>query len=61
METGRNERTRSIVNEIKDTDEYWNEILFTVCKGVPSEMAALKRYDVFDFFDYIENKNKSTI
>jgi hypothetical protein len=39
-------------------DVYWNDILYSVCKGDLSQMAELKKFDIFDFFDYIENKTK---
>ena len=40
-------------------DKFWNDLIYTVCDGKPSEMAALKKYDdIIDFFNYIENKSK---
>jgi hypothetical protein len=47
------------VNDIAELDKYYNELIFTVCKGSPTEMNELKRFDVFDFFDYIDNKSKN--
>lgn len=46
------------MSEVIETNKYWNEMIFRVCDGKASEMAALRKYDIFDFFDYIENKNK---
>ena len=37
-------------------DKYFNDLLYSVCEGKVSEMTELKRFDVFDFFDYITNK-----
>jgi hypothetical protein len=38
-------------------DKYWNELLYSVCDGKANEMNALKKFDIIDFFDYIENKS----
>jgi hypothetical protein len=40
-------------------DKYWNELIFSICKGSAVEMRELKKYDIFDFFDYIDNKSKN--
>jgi hypothetical protein len=50
---------RSIANEIKENNRYWEDFLFTLCAGDASEMMILKRYDIFDFFEFVENKMKS--
>lgn len=39
-------------------DKYWNELLFSICKGNVSDIKELKSFDIFDFFDYIENATK---
>ena len=39
-------------------DKYWNDLIYNICDGNASEMMALKKYDIFEFFDYIENKTK---
>jgi hypothetical protein len=38
-------------------DKNWNELIYNVCKGNAGEMMALKKYDIMDFFDYVNNKN----
>ena len=45
------------MDDIADLDKYYNELIYTVCKGSPGEMNELKRFDIFDFFAYINNKN----
>lgn len=47
-----------IKKEIDDLDAYWNDLLFSVCDGKAGEMNELKRFEIMDFFDYIENKSK---
>lgn len=39
-------------------DTYWNELIFSVCKGDVSQMKDLKTFDIVDFFDYVNNKTK---
>jgi len=46
------------VNEIEATDKYWNDLLFNITEGNASEMLALKRFDIFEFFAYVDNKMK---
>jgi hypothetical protein len=52
------ERTYSIIKEIEELEKYWNELLFTVTDGKASEMHALKKYDIIEFFSYVDNKIK---
>ena len=40
-------------------DKYWNDLLFNVTDGNAAEMAALKRFDIFEVFDYIESRTES--
>jgi hypothetical protein len=47
----------SITNDIKESDIFWNEFIYKLCKGDAVQMREIKKMDVFDFFDYIENKN----
>jgi len=47
-----------INKEIDELDTYWNDLLFAVCDGKASEINELKRFEIIDFFDYIENKSK---
>jgi len=44
---------------MEETDRYWNDLLFNVTEGNASEMAALKKFDIFEFFGYVENKMKN--
>jgi hypothetical protein len=39
-------------------DTYWNDLLYSVCKGDVSQMTDLKRFEIVDFFDYVNNKTK---
>jgi hypothetical protein len=48
----------SITNGIKEDDKFWNEFLYTLCKGDVSQIREIKKLDVFEFFDYVENYEK---
>jgi len=39
-------------------DNYWNELIYSVCDGKAGEMNELKKFDIMDFFDYVDNKMK---
>lgn len=39
-------------------DVFWDELIFNTCGGNAAEMAALRKFDIIDFFSYIENKNR---
>jgi hypothetical protein len=49
---------RSIDKDAKELNKYWEDFLFTLCAGNASEMTALKKYEIFEFFEYVENKMK---
>jgi len=36
----------------------YNELIFNHCDGDPAKMEALRRFDIFDFFAFIENNEK---
>jgi len=36
-------------------DEFWNDLLYSVCGSDVGNMTGMKKMDVFDFFDYIKN------
>ena len=39
-------------------DKYWNDFIYSLCEGNASEITALKHFDIWDFFNYVENKIK---
>ena len=39
-------------------DGYWNDLIRSATGGNASEIMALKRFDIMDFFDYVDNKLK---
>lgn len=43
---------------MKELDDYWNDLIFSVSGGNASEMIALRKFDIMDFFDYVDNKMK---
>lgn len=51
-------RNYLIKKEIEELDKYWNELVYEVCTGDASEMNALKKFNIFDFFDFVDNKMK---
>ena len=48
----------SMTNEKIALDKYWNELLFSTCKGNAGSINELKRFDIYDFFSYIDNAIK---
>ena len=46
------------MNDIIESDNFWNELVYNVCKGNATEMRTLNEYDIFDFFSFIENREK---
>lgn len=36
----------------------YDELIFTHCAGDPVKIAELKRFDIFDFFSFLENNEK---
>jgi phosphorylcholine metabolism protein LicD len=51
-------KLKSIADEIKEMDKYWNDMVFTICKGDPGQMREVVKFDIFEFFAFVENKTK---
>ena len=51
-------KLKSIAEEIKDIDKFWNDFVYTICKGDPVEMREVVKFDIFDFFAFVENKSR---
>lgn len=49
----------SIINQIKDDDQFWSKLIYDACRGDAVQMRELKQMDVFDFFDYIDRDGGS--
>lgn len=47
-----------IKKEVEEMDKFWNDLIFAVCDGRATEMNELKKFEIMEFFDYIENKSK---
>ncbi|MEN6568977.1 MAG: hypothetical protein ABFC18_03090 [Rikenellaceae bacterium] len=45
------------MNKSKELDRYWDDTLFDIASGDPVRMASLKRYDIFEFFSYMEKED----
>jgi hypothetical protein len=45
----------SIEDEIREWDKYWNDLIYTMCEGDPVQMSTVVRFDIFDFFAFVEN------
>lgn len=43
---------------IEEADGYWNEYIYNICEGDIKNMREMKKMDVFEFFDYVQNKMK---
>ena len=50
--------TRSIQNRIVEDEKYWDDLIYTVCNGNISNMRDLKRVDIYEFFEFVENVEK---
>ena len=44
------------MNEIRSSDIFWDDVIYKVCNGDITNMIAIKKLDVFEFFQYIENR-----
>jgi hypothetical protein len=51
-------KTYYIKKEIDEIDKYWNDLLYNVCKGNAQEMMQLKKFDILEFFDYVNKKRE---
>jgi hypothetical protein len=36
----------------------WDEMVFNISDGNASEMMVLKKFDIADFFEFVDNKTK---
>lgn len=43
---------------VQKNERYWNELIYWACEGDPARMTALRRFDAFDFFMFIQNYEK---
>jgi hypothetical protein len=55
---GGKRKLKSIVEEVEEADSYWNEFIYNICDGDIKNMREMKMMDVFEFFDYVQNKMK---
>jgi hypothetical protein len=40
---------------MRSDEKFWSDIIYKVCKGDAANMRELRRLDVFEFFNYLEN------
>ena len=45
----------SIYKELVENEKYWNNLLYAISDGQPSEIDRLCRFDVFEFFSFLSN------
>ena len=45
----------SIQNQVAEDDKFWSEAIYNICKGDAANMRELRKMDIFDFFNYLEN------
>ena len=43
---------------IEERKKMYDDLIFSHCQGDPSKIRELKRFDVFEFFTFIENNEK---
>jgi hypothetical protein len=43
---------------IEERKQMYDELIFSHCGGDPVKITALKRYDIVDFFSYLENNER---
>lgn len=48
-----------IKKETDELDKYWTDLIFSISGGNATEMVQLKKFDIFDLFDYIYNKQNA--
>jgi hypothetical protein len=46
---------RNIYKALVENEKYWNNLLYAVAEGMPSEIDRLCRFDVFEFFSFLSN------
>jgi hypothetical protein len=39
-------------------DKFWNDLIYLICKGDAGSMREVQRFDIFDFFAFVENFRK---
>lgn len=45
--------------ELIENEKTWNQLLFNVCSGDAKAIDTLCRFEVFDFFSFVENYEKN--
>ena len=48
----------TIRQETDDLNIYWNDLIYTICKGNAGEMREVVKLDIFDFFSFVEHYTK---
>lgn len=52
-------KLKAISNEVKEIDKFWDELLYNAAGGKAEEMNALRKFNIIDFFSFLENKKKN--
>lgn len=47
------------MNRIIEDDQFWSKMIYKVCEGNAANMRELKKMDIFEFFEFIENCKKN--
>ena len=50
----RNRKEDYLDKEIYAEIKHWNDLIYQVCKGDPVRMKELRKYDIFDFYLFVE-------
>jgi hypothetical protein len=43
---------------VKELDSNWRDVIYSITKGDPGAMMEIVKFDVFEFFAYIDNNIK---
>ena len=54
----KSQREQYYADELRELRKHWNELIYGVCDGDPGKMTALRKMEVHQFFDYLENCKK---
>jgi hypothetical protein len=57
--SGDKKRTSYIKKDIDDLNKNWEDLIYDVCEGNAGEMNALRKFNIYDFFNYIDKKMKN--
>jgi hypothetical protein len=55
---GKDNGVEDVYRKLVTNEKYWSNMLFAVTNGDPAHIDRLCRFDVFEFFSFIQNTEK---